>query len=544
MKTPVAIVGSGPVGAALAYELTRRGLEVALYERGPAYPYPHREPFEARVLRRSPEPLYRPPTGVAGLSQSGDYPVPLTTELDAVEGGSGVRWEAITLRQPPEEFALRTLYGYGADWPLSYDDLEPWYGRAERLLAVSGTDADNPFAPPRSSPHPLPHFELSWDDRILQERLAGAGIHLHTTPQARTRKPAQGRAACANFGACGVCPVGARYAPQHHLRAAAATGRLRVHLESAVRRVLFDRSGRARGVVIRSVRGGPDTEQPAAAVIVAGGAIESARLLLLSAGGAHPDGPGNRGGHLGRNLVFHSLWIGRMRFREALYPGRFGGWTGQCQQFSDPPRRGRHGGVKLELSSRRAWATFEPIQVWEPPGRFLDRSASADDLVRELEPALRWRPVVFHAEARPGPGKSVALGAERDRFGDPLAHVHHELDDFDRETWRYCRELLSRLRRGAGARATELAPLERYYSGFHHMGTCRMARSEADGVTDASGRVHGTPNLYVAGGACFPGSGTVNPTLTMVALALRTAAILAERVAGDGRSGIGAAPGR
>lgn len=529
MNGPVAIVGSGPVGSALAYELTRRGLEVELYERGSAYPYPHRKPFEEQVLRRSPEPLYRPPAGIAGLSQSGDYPVPLAAEVDAVEGGSGVRWEAITLRQPPQEFALRTLYAYGADWPFSYDELEPWYGRAEELLAVSGTDADNPFAPPRSTPYPLPAFELSWDDRLLQERLAGAGIRLHTTPQARTRHAFRGRPACANFGVCRVCPVAARYAPQHHLRAAAATGLLTLHLDAAVRRVLFDGSGRARGLVFQPTSGGPDRERAASVVVVAGGAIESARLLLLSAGGPHPDGPGNRGGHLGRNLVFHSLWIGRMRFREKLYPGRFGGWTGQCQQFSDPPERGRHGGVKVELSSRPAWATFEPVQVWEPPGRFLDRSASAEDLVRELEPALRWRPVVFQAEALPGPGKSVTLGAERDRFGDPLAHVHHELDDFDRETWRYCRGLLDRLRQGAGARDAELAPVERYYSGFHHMGTCRMARSEAEGVTDATGRVHGTPNLYVAGGACFPGSGTVNPTLTMVALALRTAATLAER---------------
>lgn len=529
MSGPVAIVGSGPVGSALAHDLTRRGLEVELYERGPAYPYPHREPFEERVVRRGPEPSYRPPPGLLGPSQSGDYPVPVAAELDAVEGGSGVRWEAITLRQPPREFAVRTLYGYAADWPLSYGDLEPWYGRAERLLAVSGTDEDNPFAPPRSTPYPLPPFELSWDDRILQEKLSRAGIHLHTTPQARTRRPVAGRPACANFGACGVCPIGARYAPQHHLRAAAATGRLQVHLGAAVRRVLFDSAGRARGLVVRASSGGPDRERPASAVVVAGGAIESARLLLLSAGGPHPEGPGNRGGHLGRNLVFHSLWLGRMRFREALFPGRFGGWTGQCQQFANPPGRGRHGGVKLELSSRRAWATFEPVQVWEPPGRFLDRAASAEDVLRELEPALRWRPVVFHAEARPGPGKLVTLGTERDRFGDPLAHVHHELDDFDRETWRYSRTLLKRLRKGAGAREAELAPVERYYSGFHHMGTCRMAHEEANGVTDATGRVHGTPNLYVAGGACFPGSGTVNPTLTMIALALRTAAALAER---------------
>lgn len=532
MRAPVAVVGSGVVGTAVALALARRGIRVELFERGPAYPYPHRPQFEERVVRRSPAPLYRDPPGLTGVTQSGDYPVPVDAELDAVEGGSAVRWEAITLRQPPSDFATLTRFGFGADWPLSYDELEPWYGRAERLLGVSGTDSDNPFAPPRSTPFPLPPFKLSWDDRLLRDRLAGAGLHLHTTPQARTRAPFDERPACVNFGACSVCPIGARYSPIHHLRRAVETGLVRVHLETAVRRVLFDRSGRARGLGVQPARpergGGGEREVAASAVVVAGGAVESARLLLLSAGGPYPDGPGNRGGHLGRNLVFHSLWIGRLRFRRPLYPGRFGGWTGQSQQFQDPPDRGRHGGVKVELASRRAFATHEPVPVWEPPIRALDGAASADDLVRELRPALHWRPVVFHAEARPGPSKCLTLSGTRDRFGDPLAHVHYELDDFDRETYRFCRRLLERYRTGAGAEEAELAPPERFYSGFHHLGTCRMSRSAAEGVVDPACRVHGAPGLYAVGGAVFAGSGTVNPTLTMVALALRAAEAVAE----------------
>lgn len=529
MRERVAIVGSGVVGAAVALSLARRGIVVEVFERGPAYPYPHRPQFEERVLRQAPTPLYRPAPGIAGLTQSGDYPVDLRAEMDSVEGGSAVRWEAITPRLPPRDLATSTLYGFGRDWPLTYDELEPWLGRAEAFLGVAGTDEDNPFAPPRSTPYPLPPFELSWDDLLLRDRLATAGLHLHATPQARTREPFDGRPTCVNFGTCGVCPIGARYSPQHHLRRAEATGRVRVHRETAVRRILFDRRGRARGLVARPATGGDDREVGASAVVVAGGAVESARLLLLSASAPHPNGPGNRGGHVGRNLVFHTLWIGRLRFRRALHPGRFGGWTGQSQQFADPEGRGRHGGVKVELSSRRAYATFEPVQVWEPPSSVLDDAATGRDVARGLEPALHWRPVVFHAETRNGPGKRLTLGRKRDRFGDPLAHVHYELDDFDRETWRFCRDLLERYRRGAGAVDAELAPVEAYYSGFHHLGTCRMARTEADGVVDSYGRVHGAPGLYAVGGASFAGSGTVNPTLTMVALALRTADALAER---------------
>jgi len=554
MSTPatatptVAIVGSGIVGTAIAHALAARGVEVDVFEKGPAYPYPHREPFRERVTLRTPRPLYRAPAGLCAVSTGGDYPASLRAEIDCVEGGMASRWEALCPRQPPADFRTRSLYGFGADWPVSYEELEPWFDRAERLLGVAGTDADNPFAPPRSRPYPQPPFALAWDDRWLAERLAPAGLLIHTTPQARNRAPYDGRRACVNYGTCAVCPIGARYSPQHHLERAVATGRVRVHTDTAVRRVVLDHSGRARALVVRPARSGePDAgrsqrerEHPADHVIVAAGALESPRLLLLSTAPGHPDGLGNRSGHVGRNLIFHHLWLGRLRFHQALYPGRFGGWTGQSDQFLDPEGRGRHGGVKVELSSRQAYATWEPVKVWETPGDVLAASATADDVDRALAPAAHWRPITFHAETRPGPGKRLELGEGRDRFGDPIAHVHYELDDFDRETYRFCRGLFERYRDAAGAEDALLADEGTYYSGFHHMGTCRMSEREADGVTDALGRVHGVPGLSVAGGALFAGSSTVNPTLTMVALALRQADALAHELV----SGVPHAPDR
>lgn len=517
----VAIVGSGIVGATIAHTLAGRGVEVDVFERGPAYPYPHRDQFAERVGLRTPRPVYRHTPGLGRPTRSGDYPVDLGAEIDAVEGGMAHRWEAICQRLPPADFATRTLHGHGTDWPISYEEIEPWYGRAENLLGVAGTDDDNPFAPPRSSPYPLPPFALSWDDRWLADRLAGAGLHLHTTPQARTRERYDGRAACVNYGTCAVCPIGARYSPQHHLQRARATGRVRVHTETAVRRVLLDHTGRARSLLVRPVDAGEEREHPADRIVVAAGALESARLLLVSTDPRHPDGVGNRSGQVGRNLVFHHLWLGRLRFRKPLYPGRFGGWTGQSHQFIDPSQRGRHGGVKVELSSRRAYATWEPVPIWETPGDIFAGAEDAEDVNRAFAPVPHWRPITFHAEASPGPGKRIELGSRHDRFGDPVAHVHYELDEFDRKTHAYCRDLFERYRDGSGAEDGMLAEVGTYYSGFHHMGTCRMSESEAEGVVDPLGWVHGVPGLSVAGGAVFAGSGTLNPTLTMVALGLR-----------------------
>ncbi len=511
----IAVVGSGIVGTAVAHALVQRGLSVEVFEKGPAFPYPHDAQFDEEIVHRWDNPAYRLPGDLKRLTASGDYGWDLDAEREMVAGGSATRWEAITLRMRPEDFRTRSLYRFGTDWPLGYDELEPWYGRAESLLGVSGTDADNPFAPPRTQPFPLPPFELAHDDVMLAERLRGHGITLHTTPQARTRESWDGRPGCVNFGTCRVCPIGARYSPNHHLAQAVETGLCRVRTDVSVRRIVTDDAGRAIAVVHRDNDGAADVETPVRAVVVAAGAIEAVRLLLLSAGPRHPDGLGNGSGQLGRHFTMHHLWLGNLRFAEPLYPGRFGGWTGQCQQFLLPEQRGRHGAVKVEFSSRAS------------AGR-LSHAGTREEILEQLRPRRHWRPIVLHAESAPDERKHVALSSERDRFGDPFAHVHYASSDFDGETYRYARRLFERFVEASGAADAGLVEAARYNSGFHHMGGCRMAAQAADGVVDPAGRVHGCPNVWVAGGATFPGtSGAVNPTLTMTALALYTADRLA-----------------
>jgi choline dehydrogenase-like flavoprotein len=513
----VAIVGSGIVGATMAYLLTAEGHRVEVFEKGPAFAYP-----PARQLAAATEHLEGLdwddlPADLQGVTQSGDYRLALNHERIMTAGGTATRWGGVVPRFFPHDFRTKTLYGYGLDWPIGYETLEPYYGRAEALLGVSGTDGDNPFAPPRSRPHPLPPFELSHDDRLMAGRLAERGIVLHSTPVAVARADYDGRPACTNVGVCALCPNGARYFPNHHLARVTASGRGTLHTGTSVRRIVLDRDGRARALVIRRHGSAVDEERPAKAIVVAGGAIESARLLLLSRCPRRPDGPGNAGGQVGQHLMFHHVWSAVMHDEKPLWPGRFGGFTGQSMQFCDPPGRGRVGGVKVYFLS--------PSPAVAAESQLTFRSGS--DVIRYLTRHVHRRVVRLLAEARPEPGKHLRLSSARDRFGDPYAHAHYAMSEFDASTYDLAAGICRQIAEATRARDATMPAFGNWSSGSHHFGVCRMGAREADSVVDEHCRVHGVPNLYVVGGASFTSTSSVNPTLTMVALGVRAADHLA-----------------
>jgi choline dehydrogenase-like flavoprotein len=509
----VAIVGSGVAAAAIAHVLVRDGFNVTIFEKGPEFPYPHGGQFHERINILYRNPAYELPPDLKTITLTGTYPADIDDERGMVVGGSATHWNAITLRMHPQDFRTRTLFGFGADWPISYDDLEPFYCRAEKFLGVSGTDVDNPYAPRRSNPYPLPPFALGRADRLFAAKLREKGIALHTTPQARTRLPYDGRPACANFGTCHICPIGARYSPNHHLMQAVASGLCTILPNMSVRRVILDSSGRARAIVYRHNDNGTEKEHAADVLIVAAGAIESARLLLLSTDERQPDGIGNEAGHVGRHLTFHHLWIGTMLYRQPVFAGSVGPVTGQTHHFCNPPTRGKHGAVKVEFSSHYVGAFPLP-----------ERPGSGVEILEALRKMPNGRGIILHAESALDRRKYVTLSEKRDRFGDPFAHVHYESSDFDRATYEFGRSIYDIFLGATQAESGTLSPVEHFDSGAHHMGTCRMGTGPADSVVDGYGRVYGISNLYLAGSSVFAGtSGAVNPTLTLVALALRTA---------------------
>jgi len=519
----VAIVGAGIVGTTLAWHLVRAGHRVDMFEIGADTPYPHAPQFENEVLYANAfaavaQPIPpQLPKGLRGVAQSGDYPNGLDSERSMCVGGQATRWWGITPRMLPASFRPKSLHGRGTDWPIHYEDLEPYYGQAELYLGISGSNDDNPFAAPRSQPYPLPPFEFSATDEVLAARFRAQGLQVHTTPQARTREAFDARPGCRNFGTCTTCPIGARYSPNHHLAQALRTGLLTLHTRALVRRIVLDRN-RARAVLYHPDHGTTAKEHAADVVIAAAGGLESARLLMLS-------GIGNASGQLGRNLAFHHVWRGAMQFKARTMPGRAGPPTMLSHQFVEPAAAAAHGGMTVELPDAVPAVPFDAVA--QRPWR------NGKEIIEALRPVTHMRSIVFNAESQPGPGKYATLSKKlSDRFGDPFLHVHYELDDFDRATHVAAQRIGERFAQAAGAEAVSMDGVSNYWSAHHHLGTCRMGASARDGVVDPFGAVHDAQGVYVCGGSTFVTSTAFQPTLTMVALAIRTARKIADTLRG------------
>lgn len=515
----VAIVGSGIAGTTIAYLLTQRGYDVHIFEKGPDYPYPHATQYQAHMNldRRHDKDL---PNDLRRITISGDIPYNPDAEQRMRVGGMATTWEGITLRMRPSDFMTKTLFERGADCGITYDDIEPYYGQAEAFLSISGTNDDNPFAPPRSTAFPLPPFDLSYEDTWLAERLREHDLILHTTPQARTRQAIAGRSACVNFGVCEVCPVGARYSPQHHLALATATGKCTIETNVSVRTITLNESGHATGLIIQDNDAKVPREHTADVIIIAAGAIETPRLLLLSPHTHHLDGIGNNGGHVGQHLGLHHLHVGTLSFDQPVYPARVGFWTAQSEQFTDHDERNHVGGVKIEFSANLPRSA--PITHADP---------RAVDALHDLAPEfLNTRLLITHAESDTTESKYVTLSDEKDRFGDPFAHVHYESSQFDHDTYAYSQDLFNRYQIGTQATDRNFPDVNHWNSGYHHMGTCRMGTSVSDSVVNRYGQVHDVENLFLAGASLFAGTSAVNPTLTIVALAIQTADYLLDQV--------------
>lgn len=513
-ETDVCIVGAGAAGAVIAAELATRGIEVTVLESGPRYPFAQRAEAQRRFLRGE-HPFPSPDPGLDRYTVDSTLPFRLEWMRMRGVGGSTLHWEGYAMRFHPADFELRSRFGVGDDWPLGYAELEPYYTRAERALGVAGEEVLPAF--PRSAPYPLPAFPPSFADGVFAPACRAAGLTMTPLPQARNSAPYDGRVECLACGTCYACPTGARASVDlTHVPRAEATGRARFVSDAHVLRLDAEPDGRVTRARYRT-RDGREHRLAARRFVLAGGAIENARLCLLSASPAHPDGLANRSGLVGARFLCHPVvdFIGRVR--EPLYPYRTGFSSSMSRDHVADADRDTRAGFWIEFRNR---AGGTPAEVARGAKRW---GAPLREHVR-AEFGRRAGMRVF-LEALPAPGNRLTLDPrERDSYGSPVAHLSYAIGAYERAGVEKASAVVRRVYAALGASDVRESHV---LLASHLMGTHRMGRDPLTSVVDDTQRAHDHPNLWLAGGGSFVTGSWANPTLTIVALALRTADAIA-----------------
>lgn len=498
----VCIVGAGAAGSTLAKTLAEGGMSVVVLEAG--------RWFDTQLDFVNDELSMMGPLDWDDLRISdGADPLKLgRINTGRAIGGSTVHFTAVKLRLHPDDFRLRTLYGVGVDWPLSYDDLAPYYDYAEEFVGVSGP-LEFPWGG-RAGRYPQGLLPLQAADELFARGMDELGIRWCMAPHAILTGHKDGRKPCMQYGFCAYgCKSDAKgsalvtWVP-HAVKAGAE-----FREECFATRIECDSAGRAARVVY--LRDGQEHAQSAATIIVSGYSIETPRLLLNSAGGLCPAGLANSSGMVGRNLMVHPASEVAARFEEPV------------DHFITPPV-----GIMSQDFYDHAAADI-------PRGYTINRYAHfpidfALSYVAEnglwgrrlhevMDSYTHWGVIAAMNEQLPRADNRVRLADELDQYGVPVARVTMSYDDWDRTLLATSRGKLTEICQAAGAVETLSC---KYHD--HVLGTCRMGVDPAASVVDPWCRSHDVPNLFVCDGSVFPTAGAVNPSLTIEALALRTAA--------------------
>jgi choline dehydrogenase-like flavoprotein len=438
-----------------------------------------------------------------------------------VLGGRTVHWNAVTLRFAPRDFRERSLNGIEEDWPISYEELAPYYERVEQMIGVCGNDDGLEILP--AGKHYLPPLPMRCSERILKRACEPLGIPVIPVRKAVLTRAYDRRPACHFCGHCmDGCDVSAIFStPSSMLPKARATGNLTLRQNALAREILTDNEGRARSVSIIDRITKKEEEIKARVFVICCATVETARLLLNSKSHRHPAGLGNSSGVIGRYLNGHL--VGSLHVYLDELQGRRGvNQDGATDHVLIP--RFRTEGLDTVFGFQVNYDGFMlPKHARRIPGYGVDFKKR----VRDMQPGYLmlggFAKVLAKAENR------VTIDPRRvDVFGIPIPVVHFRFDDFDHATFRAMTtaalEISDRLK-GTTFRNFGDKPV-----GFasHEVGTVRMGHDRRTSALNGFCQSHDVKNLFVTDGSCFTTNPEKNPTLTIMALSMRAAARIAE----------------
>jgi choline dehydrogenase-like flavoprotein len=442
-------------------------------------------------------------------------------------GGSSVHLSGNFWRLRPSDFKEKSKLGAIAgtgfdDWPISYEELEPYYTRVDWEIGVSG--APGPFDPPRSKPYPLPPMPVKSSGALLEAAAGKLGLHPQVAPVAILSQPYNGRSGCIHCGFCmGFgCEAGAKSSTLvAMIPEALATGRCELRARCAVHRIDTGKDGRVSEVQYWDEKGRPQAQRAKAVVLCANGA-ETPRLLLMSASPRFPQGLANGNGRVGKGLMFNSHSVSHGVFEEPLNDYKSIQVTRIVHDFYESdPKRGFYGGGGIDARPFLAATPMLFALTTVPP----DVPRWGTEYKKYLAHAFTRHMAVL------GSGTSLALDTNtitldpkvKDSLGRPAIRVTYQDHADDLKLAAFLQDRAMELLDAAGAKKAWREPVEVQNVGAHLLGTCRMGNDPRTSVVDRFHRAHEVKNLFIVDGSSFVTSGRGQPTMTIQALAFRAA---------------------
>ncbi|HEX9658923.1 MAG TPA: GMC family oxidoreductase, partial [Rhodothermales bacterium] len=504
-----AVVGSGAAGGIMAKELAEAGFNVVVFEQGPylkASDFRHDELAHflhqewmggnrgehPQTFRQSVDEEARPQ----------DFPPPLL--YARLVGGSSVHFTANFWRLRPVDFKERSLLGTiegtgFADWPITYEELEPYYSRVDWEIGVSG--APGPFDPPRSRPYPVPPLPIKSSGVLLEKGARKLGLHPQPAPMAILSQPHNGRPGCIHCGFCMLygCEVGAKSSTlAAMIPLAEATGRCEIRAESTVHKLETDDGGRVRRILYWD-RDGVEHAQEARAVVVCANGAETTRLLLMSESARHPNGLGNSSGKVGKYLMFNGQPAAYGRFSHPLNEYKSASVTRLVHDFYESdPKRGFYGGGGID-------ARLMPgTPIWFGLGGLPPEAPTwGSDYKRMLGEYFNYTMTLAgHTTSLAVETNSVSLDPEaRDKFGRPALRTTYKDHADDMKTAHFLNDRSREILEAAGAEEVWVPEYKEQTLGAHLLGTCRMGDDPEESVVDRYHRSHDVRNLFICDGS-------------------------------------------
>jgi gluconate 2-dehydrogenase alpha chain len=558
------VVGSGAGGSVAAMVLAHNGWRVTVLEKGPRYIHgweregPIKTVFSNDELKfdrnfDQPDPLSEP--RVFRSKVGGKQTVGVVNPLASVVGGGTTHWDAKVPRFWDIDFKKKSMLGPYPDsdvedWPFDYAEIEPYYRTIEHLMGVQGSQAAIPHAPtlkhaPGKRGFAMPPGPMQLASTTVAHGCEALGLHPYPFPMAANSRHHRGRPACNDCGQCSDygCPIGARIGALAVMQHAVKTGRVEIHDSVMVSKVIHN-GKRATGVHVIDRHGRHHTRH-ADLVVLAASAIETARLAHLS----HFPDPHDR---IGRDMMFHNFIDGFGIFldqRMHAYRGR--SVTMCCEDFADPDFPGARafaktmglpyirGGIMELGGSEDIIAEASEYQfvldalASLPGGSVKPFGTNFKTLMRASLLRDRLAGIDHIGEDLPYATNRVDLSPTvKDFRGVPVPRLTYSQGKHELAATLFYVPLMTALLKAAGAAAVGTAVPETLSNsltgadiphGAHVMGGMRMGHNRRTSVTDGTGMVHGMDNVFVADGSVFPSSGAQNPTLTIMATALRNA---------------------